>query len=302
MVCRFVLIAEIIRPEHRGKAVGVVQSSRAVGWGLAAIMYGVVYSFLREAMAWRLLFLLGVVPAALIVVIRRNVKESPVFVETRRQMDNGQLHGNFLQIFSPSMLKTTILASLASTGLQGGYYGVTTWLPTYLKTVRNLSVFNTSGYLVVLITGSFLGYLAGAYSSDRFGRRKTFVIFAIASTVLVTTYMLIPITNMQMLLLGLPLGMSVSGVFSGMGAFLSELYPNEIRGSGQGFCYNFGRAIGAIFPALIGFLSTRMGLGRAIGIFAGAAYGVLVIAALSLPETKGKKLSETSVDDPALAK
>jgi MFS family permease len=298
-----VLIAEIIRPEHRGKAVGVVQSSWAVGWGLAAIMYAVVYSFLPEVVAWRVLFLLGVVPAALIVVVRRHVKESSVYLETKRKSDSGKLDANFLRIFSPSMLKTTILASLVATGLQGGYYGVTTWLPTYLKTVRHLSVFNTSGYLVVLITGSFLGYLAGAYCCDRLGRRKTFVIFAVASTVLVTTYMLIPITNTQMLLLGLPLGMSVSGVFSGMGAFLSELFPNEIRGSGQGFCYNFGRAIGAVFPALIGFLSTRMGLGRAIGIFAGAAYGVLVIAALSLPETKGKGFhEEAQVDQAALVK
>ncbi len=287
-----VLIAEIIRPEHRGKAVGIVQSSWAVGWGLAAVMYAVMYSFLPESIAWRGLFLLGVVPAALIVIVRRNVKESGVYLDTRHQVDAGQLHGNFLRIFSPSVLRITILASLVATGLQGGYYGVTTWLPTYLKTVRKLSVFNTSAYLVVLISGSFFGYLAGAYASDRLGRRKTFVIFAVASTILVTTYMLIPITDAQMLLLGFPLGMSVSGVFSGMGAFLSELYPNEIRGSGQGFCYNFGRAIGAIFPALIGFLSARMGLGRAIGIFAGAAYGVLVIAALCLPETRGKRLQE----------
>jgi len=287
-----VLIAEIIRPEHRGKAVGIVQSSWAVGWGLAAVMYAVIYSVLPEAMAWRGLFLLGVVPAVLIVIVRRSVKESGVYLETRRKVDSGQLHGNFMRIFSPSVLKITLLASLVATGLQGGYYGVTTWLPTYLKTVRNLSVFNTSAYLVVLISGSFCGYLAGAYASDRLGRRKTFIIFAIASTVLVTVYMLIPITNTQMLLLGFPLGMSVSGVFSGMGAFLSELYPNEIRGSGQGFCYNFGRAIGAIFPALIGFLSARMGLGHAIGIFAGGAYGVLVIAVLCLPETRGKRLQD----------
>lgn len=297
-----VLIAEIIRPEHRGKAVGIVQSSWAVGWGLAAVMYGVVYSFLPESVAWRVLFLLGVVPAVLIVIVRRNVKESGVYVETRRKVDTGQLHANFLRIFSPSVLRITVLASLVATGLQGGYYGVTTWLPTYLKTIRKLSVFNTSAYLVVLITGSFLGYLAGAYASDRLGRRKTFVTFAVASTVLVTTYMLVPITNKQMLVLGLPLGMSVSGVFSGMGAFLSELYPNEIRGSGQGFCYNFGRAIGAIFPALIGFLSARMGLAHAIGIFAGGAYGVLVIAVLSLPETRGKRLhEEPQVDKAAYA-
>jgi len=298
-----VLIAEMIRPEHRGKAVGLVQSSWAVGWGLAAIMYGVTFSLVPEALAWRVLFFLGVVPAVLIVIVRRNVKEPGVYLETRRKVDAGQLHANFLRIFSPSVLSTTIFASLLAAGAQGGYYGVTTWLPTYLKTVRNLSVFNTSSYLVILITGSFVGYLVGAYASDRLGRKVTFIIFAVASAIIVTTYMLIPITNAQMLILGFPLGMGNSGIFGGMGAFLSELYPNEIRGSGQGFCYNFGRAIGAIFPALIGFLSARMGLGQAIGIFGAGAYAVLVIAVLCLPETRGKKLlEEAPIDQAALAK
>lgn len=75
-----------------------------------------------------------------------------------------------------------------------------------------------------------------------------------------------------------------------MGAFLTELFPTRVRGSGQGFCYNVGRAIGALFPVLIGTLSSRFGLGASIGLFAVAAYGVLIIAALTLPETRGREL------------
>ena len=82
----------------------------------------------------------------------------------------------------------------------------------------------------------------------------------------------------------------VSGIFSGAGAFLSELFPNEIRGSGQGFCYNFGRGIGALFPFLVGWLSTSTTLANAIAIFAVAAYGVFFIAAFALPETRGRVL------------
>jgi hypothetical protein len=82
----------------------------------------------------------------------------------------------------------------------------------------------------------------------------------------------------------------VSGVFSGMGSFLTELFPTRIRGSGQGFSYNMGRAIGALFPLMIGLSSQSMGLGYAIGVFAGVAYGVMILAALTLPETAGKKL------------
>lgn len=90
--------------------------------------------------------------------------------------------------------------------------------------------------------------------------------------------------------LGFPLGFFASGIFSGMGAFLTELFPTRVRGSGQGFCYNIGRATGALFPVLIGALSSRFGLGTSIGIFAVAAYGVLIIAALTLPETRGRGL------------
>jgi MFS family permease len=285
-----VLIAEMIRPEHRGKAVGLVQSSWAVGWGVAAIAYAIVYSVMEPNLAWRFLFWLGLIPAALVVFIRRHVKESSIFEETRAQMSASGANASFLEIFAPSLLKTTVLASLLATGMQGAYYSVTTWLPTYLKTERNLSVLNTGSYLLVLIVGSFLGYLTSAYLSDRLGRRNCFILFAVSAAVLVVAYTQIPITDTVMLFLGFPLGFFLSGIFSGMGAFLSELFPSRVRGSGQGFCYNFGRAVGALFPVLVGYFSRTMPLGEAIGIFAGGAYMIVVVAALMLPETRGKTL------------
>jgi MFS family permease len=88
-----------------------------------------------------------------------------------------------------------------------------------------------------------------------------------------------------MLLLGFPLGFVISGIFSGSGAFLAELFPTAMRGSGQGFCYNVGRGIGATFPAVVGFLSDHhTTLATAIGVCAGTAYALVVIAAALLPE------------------
>jgi MFS family permease len=285
-----VLIAEMIRPDHRGKAVGLVQSSWAVGWGVAAVVYAIVYSVLPPELGWRVLFWLGLIPAVLVVFIRRYVQEPTVFEETRAQISVSGRPVSFLEIFAPSLLKTTVLASLLATGMQGAYYSVTTWLPTFLKTERNLSVLNTGSYLLVLIIGSFLGYLTSAYLSDRLGRRNCFILFAVSAAVLVVLYTQIPITDTVMLFLGFPLGFFLSGIFSGMGAYLSELFPSRVRGSGQGFCYNFGRAVGALFPVLVGYFSNTMPLGEAIGLFAGGAYMVVVIAALMLPETKGKTL------------
>lgn len=289
-----ILIAEMIRPEHRGKAVGLVQSSWAIGWGVAAIAYAVVYSALKPDVAWRLLFWLGLLPAVLVIFIRRNVSESQIYIQSRTKVEAGGDKPSFLAIFSPALLKTTLLASLLATGMQGGYYAVTTWLPTYLKTERHLSVLNTGGYLLVLILGSFLGYLVSAYLSDRIGRRNGFILFAISAGTVVVTYTQIPITDTVMLFLGFPLGFFLSGIFSGMGAFLSELFPTEIRGSGQGFCYNFGRAIGSLFPVLVGYFSKGMPLGVAIGVLAGSAYLIVVVATLLLPETRGKILAAYS--------
>jgi len=285
-----VLMGEAIRAQHRGRAVGTVQGGWAVGWGIAAICYTVLFSVLPPALAWRALFWIGILPALLVFYIRRRVPEPEVFSQTRaRETALGEA-SHFLEIFSPSLLRITLPAALLATGAQGGYYAITTWLPTFLKTTRGLSVLNTGGYLFVVIVGSFLGYMTGAWLTDRLGRRRTLVLFAVCSFLTVTAYTYLPISNSVMLVLGFPLGFFASGSFSPMGAFFTELFPSRLRGSGQGFSYNFGRGIGALFPTLVGYLSARISLGHAISTFAVAAYLVMIFAVLLLPETKGKEL------------
>lgn len=285
-----VLIAETIQARYRGKAVGLVQSSWAVGWAVAAIAFWAIFALVEPALGWRILFWIGAVPSVLIFWIRRNIEDPEVYRQTRSAMHAVGDRGNFLQIFSRELIGRTALASLLATGMQGGYYAVTTWLPTYLKTERNLSVLNTSGYLLMLIFGSFLGYLTSAYLSDRIGRRRGFILFGLCAGLLVLGYTLVPITDGVMLVLGFPLGFFLSGVFSGMGAYLSELFPSRVRGSAQGFCYNFGRATGAVCPALVAHLSGSLTLGVAIGVVAASAYCLVILAALLLPETVGREL------------
>ena len=103
-------------------------------------------------------------------------------------------------------------------------------------------------------------------------------------------YTLAEISDSVMLALGFPLGFFASGIFSGLGPVLTELFPTSVRGAGQGFCYNFGRGIGAFFPTLVGFLSAQVALGTAIGIFAAISYAIVILAALALPETRAREL------------
>ena len=284
-----VLMAETIRAQHRGKAVGIVQSGWAIGWGLAAAAYSVVFIALPAQIAWRTMFWIGILPALLVFYIQRHVEEPTVFSRTRKH-ESGEEKAGLLQIFKRQLVVTTLLASAVALGVQGGYYAITTWLPLYLKSSRGLSVLNTSEYLFVVIAGSFAGYVTSAHLADLLGRKRTLVGFAAMSLLTVLLYTSLPIGNRTMLLLGFPLGFFPSGSFSPIGAFFAELFPTGVRGAGQGFSYNFGRGVGAIFPALVGYMSAGASLGHAIAIFAASAYVLMTLAVLALPETRGREL------------
>ncbi|MFE9678237.1 MFS transporter [Streptomyces sp. NPDC006259] len=282
-----ILVAEYASAEHRGRTLGAIQSSWAVGWGLAAVVYTLVFSFLGDDVAWRVMFWTGALPALLVVWMRRRVQDAPTAVAARER-NAGK--GSFAAIFRRPLLRTTIFAGLLSTGVQGGYYTLATWVPTYLKSERGLSVVNTGGYLTFLISGAFLGYLTGGHLTDRLGRRRNIWLFALLSAVCVLTYANIPAgADTLLLILGFPLGFCMSAIFSGFGSFLSELYPTAVRGTGQGFTYNTGRAVGAVFPTTVGFLADSWGVGGAL-VFGAIGYGLAALALLGLPETRGKEL------------
>ncbi|GJG98753.1 MFS transporter [Cupriavidus pauculus] len=288
-----VLVGEIVAPQHRGKAVGLVQSGWAIGWGAAAILYSVAFSVLPESVAWRSLFWVGILPALLVLYVRKHVSEPQVFLDdtARRNIERPTIW----VIFSAPMLRRTVLAALLCTGIQGGFYAMSTWLPAYLRIERHLSVFNTGAYLFVIIAGSFCGYVVGAYLADLWGRRRNFILFSLLSMTSVCLYLSVPFSDQQMLWLGFPLGFSSCGIFSGVGAYLTELYPSECRANGQSFTYNFGRGVGALFPSLVGMLSHTTSLATAISIFSGAAYGIVLLMVLLLPETKGASLGSQSL-------
>jgi MFS family permease len=281
-----VLMGEVIRAADRGKAVGAVQSAWAWGWGAAAIVATVIFQIFPQDVAWRALFFVGILPALLVFYIRSRVPEPEIF---RATAQSATRRGT-LEIFGADLLPTTIVAAILATGAQGGYYAITTFLPTFLRTQRHLTVLGTGGYLAVIIVGSWCGYIASAYLSDALGRRKNFFIFAVGSLLIAIAYTQAQISDAMMLVLGFPLGFFASGIFSGMGPVLTELFPTSVRGAGQGFCYNFGRGIAAFFPTLVGMLSASVTLGAAIGIFAAIAYAIVILAAIVLPETRGREL------------
>lgn len=289
-----VLMAETVPAQFRGKAVAAVQSGWSMGYGAAVLVFTLLFNLLPPETAWRWLFFISVVPGLMVLWACHGLKEPEVYRRSRELAAASESSEPFWAIFRFQILRRTGFAALLSMGILGGNYTVLTWLPTYLNVVRHLTYTNTGLFLVVNIAGSFLGYISGGYCSDALGRRRAFVLFAILATLTVVAYTQLATSAGAILILGFPLGFFQSAMNAGVGSFLAELFPTRLRGTAQGFTYNAGRGVGALFPTLVGLGSDSLGLGSAVCIAAAVAYALVGIASYMLPETRGKILEATN--------
>lgn len=294
-----VLISETINREVRGRVVGALQAGWAVGYGIAVLLSTLMFDYLPAAYAWRVLFGVGIVPAVLVLWIRRNIKEAPIFAKTLKQRNRKPV--GVWQVFAAPTRGTALKAILLTFGIYGGNYVMITWLPAYLKLALHLSINDIGGYLALNILGSFAGAFLNGWMADRFGRRRTFISIACLQAIAIAIYTFAPISLTVTMLFGFVLGTLQSGTAAGTGAYIAELFPTSIRGSAQGLCGNAGRAIGAIMPTLVGVLSASIPLSAAMGICAATSYFLVVAAAWMLPETRGRDLNEVEeVSEPAV--
>jgi len=280
-----VLMAEAIRPAHRGRALGAVQGGWALGWGAALLLSTAAFSALGPEAAWRVLFACGLAPALLVLVIRRAVPEPP------RPREAVPARTGPLAIFSPALRRATVTGTLLGLGAHGGFHALFTWLPTYLSAERGASVLGTGLYLAIIIVSFGLGCLVAGGLVDRLGRRRTVALYAAGCMGLVVLYLLVPVSGTALLLLGAPLGFCTAGIPASLAALFSELFPAGLRGTGMGFCYNAGRLASALLPLGVGLLSEILGLGPAIGLSALSAYGLVLLAVALLPDAPSPPLS-----------
>ncbi|WP_315832898.1 MFS transporter [Bradyrhizobium prioriisuperbiae] len=300
-----VLMGEVIRAQYRGKAVGTVQSAYAVGYAFAALLSSLLFATLPDTQAWRWMFWLGALPAVFILLALRGIPEPKVFLVARAaRAKAGQTHVSPLTIFHPRYLRTTVLTSLLALGVQAGGFSMGIWLPTFLKTVREISTVAVGYHMFVLTIGSFVGYIVAAYLSDAIGRRGNFLLFALLNWIFIPAYLYVPGGMAILFGLDFVLGFAILGIYAALGPYFTELFPNAIRGSGQGFSYNFGRAAGAFFPTVVGLISGsgHLPLRDAMALIAVSAYFFVLFAIALLPETNGRDLSETDeASDPTNA-
>jgi MFS family permease len=294
-----VLVSETWPPQHRGKAIGIMQSGWALGYILAALAAGLVLDVLDLGEnAWRWLFALGALPAFAVLWVRRDVNEPAVW--TRQQADPGARGNPFAVLFGPEFRGRTVLAILLSTAVQFGYWGLFFWLPGFLARPveqggAGLSIGQSVTWIVPTQLGAYFGYLSFGFIADQLGRRRTFILFLVATALLVPIYGQLGRSPWLLFGLGPVLGFVGHGYFSIFGSLLAELYPTAVRATGQGLTYNAGRALGALAPFTIGAIATlpHVGIGSALALTS-AFFLLGAILIVFFPDTSGKPLAENA--------
>ncbi|HVA72486.1 MAG TPA: MFS transporter [Candidatus Limnocylindrales bacterium] len=282
------LVAETWPAEHRGKALGLMQSTWAIGQMLAAGVAGAIL----PRYGWRGVFFVGVLPALLVFWIQRRVPEPEIW--RHRETVAGHAPNVPLRtLWRKDLRWNGFLATAMNAFGMFGYWGLFFWIPAYLSLPiaqggRGLNIAKTTAWLLVMGVGQWLGYVLFGFAADGFGRRRTYFSYLVVAAILAPLYGFVR-SPLWLLALGPLVAFFGTGFFSGFGAIASELFPTEIRATAMGLTYNIGRGISALAPFAVGTLAIRFGLGHSFVIL-GVAFFIAALLTLALPETRGKQL------------
>ena len=272
------LVAETWPTQHRAKALALMQSSWAVGYALGA---GVV-ALVMPHFGWRAVFFVGIIPALIVLWLRRGLREPEAWQRERTtRVPIGRLFRGTLG-YSMLVCATMNAATLFA------WWGLFTWVPRFLSMPvaeggRGMSIVQTSGWMIVMQAGTFLGYVSFGYIADRFSHKHTYIGYLLIAAMLVPLFAFVRSPG-ALLVIGPLVGFFGTGYFSGFSVITSELFPTSLRGSAMGFVYNSGRLLSAAAPYLIGSVSEHAGLSYALCLTsAGFLLAALIATALRLP-------------------
>ena len=288
------LVAEVWPEDKRTKAAGILQSAWAAGFLLAAVI-----TLLLRNQSWRWVFVAGIAPALVALLVRACVREPERWVRAHRQESQtpGRRPARLAELFQPAHRRATLVGSCLAFVAVFGLWGATNWTPELVRSLPDLKALNpaalasrVSWAAMMLNVGALAGYLSFGPLADRFGRRWVFALMCAGSLLLLPVTFLTPRSYGNVLLLLPLLGFFNNGIFGGFPIYLPELYPTSIRATGAGFCFNVGRVLASAGPFLTGSLV------GALGSFGRAASAIALIYLLGLlilplaPETKGRPL------------
>jgi MFS family permease len=282
------LVAETWPSAWRGRALGIVQSSWAIGYALAAVVAGVVMAHA----SWRWVFFVGVLPALLTLWIQHDVPEPELWQEHNQRTSAAPESKSVL--WRAAFPRLMALLAMNTFGMFA-WWGLFTWIPAYLELPiaqggRGFQTFGVTSFLVILnLVGMLPGYLLFGVFADWFGRKRTIVIYLIVAAILVPWFASARTPGMILLSASLAAFFG-TGFFTGSGILGSESFPTPIRATALGISYNVARGLSAIAPLIIGAIGQRHGLPWAFAL-CGIAFGLAALSALLVPETLGIELT-----------
>ncbi len=290
------LVAEVWPEEKRSKAAGILQSAWAAGFLIASCV-----NLLLRHHGWRLIFVVGVLPAVVALIARLWVKEPERWSRARaqEQRQGARRSSPLREVFEPGLLRSTLVGSGLAFVAVFGLWGATNWTPTLVRSLPELAKLEAAtvttyvSYATMMLNvGALAGYLSFGPLADRFGRRMVFALMCLGSFIMLPITFTVTKSYSSLLLLLPVLGFFNNGIFSGFPIYLPELFPTRLRATGAGVCFNAGRVLASAGPFITGTLVA------VLGSFGHAASAVALIYLLGLlilpfaPETRGKPLPD----------
>ncbi|MEH7419490.1 MFS transporter [Neobacillus drentensis] len=279
------LVAEAWPKNKQGRASSYVSIGAQYGVILAALLSAMIL----PAWGWRGLFFVGLVPVIFAFIVRKKLDESPVWVGAQKQKQLLPKQGKLSQLFSsPRTSVTTIALAIMATVQIAGYNGLMIWLPSMLQQSQGLSVSNSALWTISTAAGMIAGMLTFGQFMDRFGMKRSYGIFLLASAVAVFLFSFAS-GSAGLLIGGALVGFFSNGMFAGYGALISRYYPVAVRSTATNTIFNFGRALGGLSPILVGYILQHANVTVAMGYLAGL-YCISFIAMISLKKEKNEQV------------
>jgi benzoate transport len=268
--------------------------ARATSWVGIGFQFGVLAAALLSApiisaFGWRGLFVVGAFPAVVAMIMRKRLHESPKFVEAAAAEPDPAHKGSIRLLVSDARAVRVSIAMIILTSVQNfGYFGIMTWLPSYLSGRFHLGLTSSAAWTAVTVFGMMTGIIVFGQLADRIGRRKAFWIFQIGAAASVLGYSLISDSTI-LLIGGFVMGAFANGMLGGYGALMAELYPTHARATAQNVLFNIGRAIGGFAPVVIAVIAANQGFAFALGLLP-AIYLLAFVTMFLVPEKAGAEL------------
>ncbi|MCP2013263.1 putative MFS transporter [Deinococcus sp. HSC-46F16] len=317
----YAMMAEFVPTAWRGRFLVYLESFWAVGTVMVAGLAWSLSTVFEPAEAWRWLLALAALPGLIGLVARLGIPDSPRSLLVREQEGAARAaltrvaraNGTALPdaplqapppaprvtpaaLFAGALRRRTVLLALVWFGLSLGYYGIFTWLPSYLR-AGGLDLGAVYRTTLLLALAQVPGYLLSAYLVERVGRRGTLAGFLGVSAVAAFLFLLAG-TPGTVLGTSALLSAALLGAWGALYAYTPELFPTPLRTTGMGFVSGMARLASLLSPSLGALLLTGQ-LAWALGLFASCFALAAVCAWLIGVETRGRQLSEAAMPENA---